>query len=188
MAKPELLKMIVVNLQRLEIEYMLTGSLASSLQGEPRSTFDMDFLLSIEEEDISSFIKAFPNDSFFLDREGMKEAIEEEERFMLLDLLEGERVDFWILTDSPFDLSRLSRSYKEEIMGMEIIVTSPEDTILGKLRWTLRLGGSEKHFLDALRVYEVQKPLLDKEYLEEWAQRLGVEEYFQRLEDAAQAP
>jgi len=40
-------------------------------------------------------------------------------------------------------------------MDTEIWVSSPEDTILAKLRWANLSGGSEKQFIDALRVYEV---------------------------------
>lgn len=50
---------------------------------------------------------------------------------------------------------------------------SAEDTILAKLRWS-RLGGdTPKTYADALRVYEVQKDLLDHAYLEEWAAASG---------------
>jgi hypothetical protein len=37
-------------------------------------------------------------------------------------------------------------------MGLEMQVSSPEDTILAKLRWAKLLGGSEKQITDALRV------------------------------------
>jgi hypothetical protein len=39
-------------------------------------------------------------------------------------------------------------------------VSTPEDTILAKLRWANLSGGSEKQFTDALRVYERIRYLL----------------------------
>jgi len=36
------------------------------------------------------------------------------------------------------------------------------------------LGGSEKQFVDALRVYEVQHGRLDESYLDRWAATLGL--------------
>ena len=33
--------------------YMLTGSLVSSMQGEPRSTHDMDFIVRLDDESAS---------------------------------------------------------------------------------------------------------------------------------------
>lgn len=85
--------------------------------------------------------------------------------FNLIDVKSGDKADFWILTDEPFDRSRFARKYEENVLGMTLKVSSPEDTILAKLRWAALSGGSEKQFIDALRVYEVQSGKLDMEYL-----------------------
>lgn len=95
-------------------------------------------------------------------------------------------VDFWLLTDQPFDRSRFPRRYAEDLLGMRVMVSSPEDTILAKLRWAKLSGGSEKQFTDALRVYEVQFGKLDLGYLRDWAKRLGVLRMLERLEREAQ--
>jgi hypothetical protein len=76
-----------------------------------------------------------------------------------------------MLTDEPFDISRFSRKYRQDFLGSNLIVSRPEDTILAKLRWSKLSGGSEKQFVDALRVYEVQYHILDRDYLEEWVNR-----------------
>ena len=65
-------------------------------------------------------------------------------------------------------------------------VSSPEDTILAKLRWAKLSGGSEKQFTDALRVYEVQFEKLDTKYMEYWAKKLDVESIWKRLKDKAE--
>ena len=71
-------------------------------------------------------------------------------------------------------------------MGFSIQVSSPEDTILAKLRWAQLSGGSEKQFADALGVYEVQYAKLNLDYLTNWAETLNVESVLKRLQDAAQ--
>jgi len=43
----ELLKLVIARLYEAGIEYMLTRSLASSLQGEPRATHDIDPVVAI---------------------------------------------------------------------------------------------------------------------------------------------
>jgi hypothetical protein len=73
-------------------------------------------------------------------------------------------------------------------MGLEMQVSSPEDTILAKLRWAKLSGGSEKQFTDALRVYEVQYGKLDRDYLKHWANNLDVESLWKRLMDKADVP
>ena len=70
-------------------------------------------------------------------------------------------------------------------MGFDLIVSRPEDTILAKLRWAKLSGGSEKQFIDALRVYEVQYHLLDQDYLKDWIHRLGLMELWERLQKEA---
>jgi len=67
-----------------------------------------------------------------------------------------------------------------------MLVSSPEDTILAKLRWAKQSGGSEKQFTDALRVYEVQYEKLDIDYLEQWVKKLNVESLWKRLVDEAE--
>ena len=53
-------------------------------------------------------------------------------------------------------------------------ISTPEDTILMKLRWANPSGGSEKQFRDAQRVYESQYQNLDLKYKEAWLKTLHV--------------
>ena len=71
------------------------------------------------------------------------DAINRQGMFNLIDVTSGDKVDFWMLTNEPFDRSRFARKYAEEVWGMRITVSSPEDTILAKLRWAKLSGGSE---------------------------------------------
>ena len=115
----------------------------------------------------------------------MQEAIERGSMFNLLDTTEGDKVDFWMLADSPFDKMRFSRKQEEEMLGLYMQISSPEDTILMKLQWAKLSGGSEKQFRDALRVYEVQFGNLDMAYLELWVHQLQVDELWNRLKQEA---
>jgi hypothetical protein len=94
--------------------------------------------------------------------------------FNLIDSSAGDKADFWLLTEAPFDRERFSRRMWVEALGLELSVSTPEDTILMKLHWSAQAGGSEKQLGDALRVYELQSGALDEEYLDEWAARLDV--------------
>lgn len=186
MSQQELLKTVVAVLERLGIEYMLTGSVASSLQGEPRSTHGIDIVAVIRQEDGGGLVSSFPAPSYYLDESAMRDAVSQKSMFNLIHVDEGDKVDFWALTDEPFDRSRFSRRYVESISGMNLRVSSPEDTILAKLRWADLSGGSEKLFTDALRVYEVQYGSLDLEYLETWATHLNVQHLWERLRNEAE--
>ena len=116
MSQQELLKKVFQILEDIRVEYMMTGSTASSLQGEPRSTHDIDIVVSIQKSAVNALVAAFPPPDFYLDRNSVIDAIDRQGTFSLIDSKEGNRVDFWILTGEPFDKSRFSRKYIEEVM------------------------------------------------------------------------
>jgi len=188
MSQQKLLRTVVQALDQAEIRYMITGSVASSLQGEPRSTHDIDMVITIQKSQARQLLKSFPPPDFYLDEHSILDAIDSQSMFNLINLKTGDKVDFWILTDEAFDLSRFSRKISEKFGELQMHVSSPEDTILAKLNWAKLSGGSEKHFTDALRVYEVQYEKLDTGYVEHWAKTLSVDSLWKRLTDEAQTP
>jgi hypothetical protein len=186
MSQPELLRQIVAILESLGIDFMVTGSVVSGIQGEPRTTHDVDLIVALDEKSAQRLFGAFSPSEFFLTEQAIHEALKHGTMFNLLDLTRGDKVDFWILTDEPFDQSRFLRKQTAEVLGIRFPISSPEDTILQKLRWAALSGGSEKHFRDALRVYEVQHGRLDQAYLDDWAERLGVVDNWRRLQSEAE--
>jgi hypothetical protein len=186
MSQPELLKKALRFLDASGISYMVTGSVVSSYQGEPRSTHDIDLVIDSSPADAEKFIREFKEPQYYIDRDSIAEAIKQQGMFNLMDISEGDKIDFWLLTNDAFDQSRFSRRRVEEAIGIRMYVSSPEDTILMKLKWAGLSGGSEKQFTDALRVYEVQFKTLDLRYLQKWAIKLGLESALKRLEREAE--
>src|SRR5437870_96099 len=160
--------------------------MASSLHGQPRATHDIDIVVALEKSSVRKFVDAFPSPEFYLEEASIISAIEQNGMFNLVDSSEGDKVDFWMLTIEPFDQSRFARRITEEIYGINVQMSSPEDIILAKLKWVKDSEGSEKQFIDALRVYEVQHGVVDEKYLARWARELGVEEYWTRLRKEAE--
>ena len=174
MSQQALLTRIVEALDGAGIPYMLTGSLASSLQGEPRATHDIDLVIDIAPGDVTRVTRALSAPEVCLDEQAVGDAARHRTMFNLIDSSSGDKADFWLLTDEPFDRARFSRRLRVEALGLEVCVSAPEDTILMKLRWSAQAGGSEKQMGDALRVYELQAGALDERYLDAWATRLEV--------------
>lgn len=160
---------------------MVTGSIVSSIQGEPRATHDVDILVNITNAAIPSLINTFIPPDYYISEIAIEDAIKHKSMFNLLDTTEGDKVDFWILTNESFDQSRFARKYEEKVLGLSMKISRPEDTILMKLHWANLSGGSEKQFTDALRVYEVQFGILDIGYIESWIEALQVKEIWERL-------
>lgn len=174
MSQQALLKRIVRALDGAGIPYMLTGSLASSLQGEPRATHDIDLVIDISPADVARVTEALSAPEAYLDEDAVGDATRRRTMFNLIDSSSGDKADFWLLTDDPFDRERFARRLRVEALALPLSVSTPEDTILMKLRWSAQAGGSEKQLGDALRVYELQAGSLDEKYLDEWAPRLDV--------------
>ncbi|MBI1735464.1 MAG: hypothetical protein HYR51_09845 [Candidatus Rokubacteria bacterium] len=189
MSQPELLKQVAQRLAAAGMEYMVTGSVASSLQGEPRATHDIDIVIAVRTpaaDGAAALKAAFPEPDFYLDEDAARDAIAARGMFNVIDTRDGDKVDFWLLSDDAFDRARFERRYVDTFEGARLPVSRPEDTILMKLRWAAMLGGSEKQFVDAVRVYEVQHGRLDESYLDRWAAVLGVSEALSRLRAEAQ--
>lgn len=186
MSQQELLTRVIDVLETAGVAYMLTGSLAASAQGEPRSSHDIDLVVVLTEADAKRLSDAFSPPEFYLSLEAALDAVRRKSMFNLLWIDTGDKVDFWLLTSEPFDQSRFQRRTWQPLLGRMLYVSSPEDTILMKLNWCQRSGGSEKQFTDALRVYEVQRTTLDENYLDAWARSLNVAELLARLRAAAE--
>ncbi len=185
MAQKDLLIHTVETLNTAGIAYMVTGSMVTSLQGEPRSTHDIDVVVSITAQDVPQLLSAFERPRFYVDEGAVREAIRCGGMFNVIEAEEGDKVDFWMLHDDPFDQSRFQRRYVEHVFGINMVVSRPEDTILAKLRWAKLSGGSGRHIQDVVGVYEVQGPRLDHSYLEGWAVRLGVTELLAKVKEQA---
>jgi len=181
MPQLELLKKIIKSLEKGNIPYMLTGSLVSSFQGNPRSTHDIDIIISIRLDNIPDIMKVFNSKKFYIDQDSIKEAIINYNQFNVLDIEEGEKIDFWILTGSDFDKSRFSRRQKKELLGLKAYISAPEDTIIQKLVWSKLSGESRKQYNDALSVYEVQYGKLDIAYMEYWSKKLDVKDIYKKM-------
>ncbi len=181
MSQQDLLNKVIRALDEAGCPYMLTGSFASSMQGEPRLSHDIDLVVDLSPHALPGLLKVFPSPEFYLEEQSIREAIRTRTMFSLLQMSEGDKVDFWILTAEPFDIARFARRQHEDVLGMKVFVSSPEDTILAKLRWAQLSGGSEKQFHDALSVYEVQFGTLDTQYISRWVASLALQDYWERL-------
>lgn len=165
---------------------MVTGSYASSFYGEPRTTHDLDLVVHMDENQVELLHRQFPHPDFYMDDVAAKEAILSSGMFNLISTLAGDKVDFWILTSTEWDRSRFERRRSENVLGVNLKMPTPEDVILAKLHWCKLSGESEKQFLDATAVYEIQGATLDISYIERWADQLEITDLWNRVVDAGE--
>lgn len=58
MPDPDLIELFVLPLERLQVRYLISGSVAAMLYGEPRVTNDIDFAVFLGAHDIARFSEA----------------------------------------------------------------------------------------------------------------------------------
>jgi hypothetical protein len=66
MPEPELSLLFVRPLNLIGARYIVSGSVASTLYGEPRLTNDVDFVVFLRDADISRLQEVFPASEFYL--------------------------------------------------------------------------------------------------------------------------
>lgn len=164
---------------------MLTGSLVSSIQGVPRASHDVDLVIDALPEHAQLIAGSLAAPDLYVDAHAVADAVRRRTMFNVIDPSTGDKADFWLLKDEPYDRERFSRRVHVAALGLDLVVSAPEDTILMKLRWAAQAGGSQKQTEDALGVFEFQGDGLDARYLDDWAESLGVSRDLAAIRDRA---
>ncbi len=166
----------------LGVEYVIGGSYASSIHGEPRSTRDCDFLVALASDQLDSFEQK-TNGLFYMSRVAAEEAIELNRCFNLIHLETGFKLDIFISEGRDFDRERLKRGQSVAVDGQSLRFSSAEDTILSKLEWYKQYP-SEQQWRDILGIFLLQEDKLDLGYLKYWSRELGVSKKLAQAEKA----
>jgi hypothetical protein len=163
MEPAELLKHLSATLDRLEIPYLVTGSIASTTYGEPRFTNDIDVVVALKGSQEANLCAAFPSPDFYCSPEAVAQAVRDRFQFNIRHPASGLKVDVIVAGDSDFDRSRLSRGRRLPAGNdFETTFAAPEDVILKKLEY-YREGGSEKHLRDIVGILKVQGERIDRD-------------------------
>jgi hypothetical protein len=179
---------LLAALDRLEIPFLIGGSVASGTHGIPRQTKDIDVVAKIRLDSVAEFC-AILAPAFYADADQAKFAICARRAFNVIHLKSAYKFDIFPAGEDRFIHSQLARRRytTTSVPGLENVefpVASAEDTILAKLLW-FRKGGevSDHQWHDILGVIRVQAGRLDLGYLQEWAGELAVADLLKRALD-----
>jgi hypothetical protein len=179
---------VVAAFDALGVDYLVGGSMAGSVFGEPRQTVDADLLACLVGRHAEPLVRHL-GDEFYADPPAISDAIQNQGTFNLIHLETMSKVDVFVSWLSPFGQSQLSRRIKKsvgEVAPLELYFASAEDTVLAKLDWYRKGGGiSDRQWRDLLGVLKVQAGALDQAYLKHWASELGVSVLLRRALDEA---
>lgn len=164
-------------LENLGVRWFLGGSLASSIHGIPRATFDADLMADLRPQHVRPFLKSL-GDAWYADEGAIREAIQARASFNLIHLDTAMKVDVFLPKPRVFDGGEFGRSLQIDLGAdapVHARVCCPEDIVCAKLEW-FRLGGeqSERQWMDILGVLRLNEGKLDETLLQQSAAELGV--------------
>ncbi len=170
-------------LNGLGIRYIVTGSVASILYGEPRFTNDLDVVVFLRHDDIRRLGAAFPPPEFYFPPEAVitaEIARTRQGQFNVIHAATGFKADLYTTGRDEFNAWAFRNARKLEFRGEAITVAPPEYVIVRKLEF-YREGGSDKHLRDIRSMLKVSNEQIDRVALDEWIRAQGVEKEWKRV-------
>lgn len=182
---------VIDALDALGVPYHVGGSVASSFVGIARATQDADLVADLRPEHAAPLARALAG-AFYADPERISHAIRSRRSFNAIHLGTAYKVDVFVSKDTPFARENMARRVAHEVPGLNRLLyfSSPEDIVLHKLLWYAEGGGvSDRQWYDLQGVLRLQARTLDRDYLQIWADRVGVASLLQRaLREAGLEP
>lgn len=112
----ELVADVVARLDAAGIPHMLTGSIASSLYGEPRATQDLDVVIDPTPSGIDQLVNGRISDGWSVDRDAALAALRDRAQFNASGL-DAFNVDLIIRRDRPFSATEFDRRQPAVVLG-----------------------------------------------------------------------
>jgi hypothetical protein len=169
----EVLQRVTAALERAGIPYMLTGSFASVFYGSPRSTQDIDLVISATGEQLHEFIATLPSGEYYSEITAVLEAQRRESMFNIIDMRTNWKIDMILRKNREFSREEFSRRKEVNLEGVPLFVASAEDVVLSKLEWS-KLAQSQRQVEDAAGILKMRADSLDRSYLDKWVRELGL--------------
>ena len=164
-------------LNRLDIPYLVGGSVASSLMGEMRATEDVDIVADLTIEKVIPLLQML-QPRFYVSEDAIRDAIKFQRSFNLIDNESLGKVDVFILKNNPFPQIEFQRRRSLVVRrnpDCTLVLPTPEDIILQKLVWyRMTKNESQRQWRDVLGVLKLQGDRLDFDYLQKWAVELSL--------------
>ncbi|MCL4177364.1 MAG: hypothetical protein KJ072_06420 [Verrucomicrobia bacterium] len=177
MPEPELCLLFVRPLNRLGVRYVVSGSVAAMLYGEPRLTHDVDFVVFLRQDDIGRLSEAFASPSFYcppLDVIALEVARDLRGHFNVIHCDTGYKADFYTSGRDELHAWAFREFRRMEYQGEPVNVAPAEYVIVRKLEY-YREGGSEKHLRDIRAMLAVSGAQMNQAELRSWIDRRGLD-------------
>ena len=177
----EIAQHVGARLDAVEVEWVIGGSLASSVHGEARATQDIDVVVDLQPHLVHRLVKALDRD-YYIDADAVRDAVESPSSFNAVHYLSALKIDFFVAGNDLFEAERLAQRQRIDMPTGVLYVDTAEHTVLRKLEWYRRGGEtSERQWRDVQAILRLQGDRLDRERLHHWAAYLGVTDLLDRV-------
>ena len=174
----DVLKLVAGRLQRADIAYMISGSIALNYYAQPRLTRDIDIVVALGREDAERVTSLFAED-FYIDAEAVCNAIVQLGMFNIIHYDHVMKVDFIVRKETPYRQEEFARRSAVDIDGVTMWLVTAEDLLLSKLAWAAE-SRSEIQFQDVRNLIRSVADL-DWTYIERWADELTLGELLREV-------
>jgi hypothetical protein len=179
MEQYDLLRFLCETFDRLGIKYLVTGSQATIVYGEPRLTNDIDVVASLNRTNLHEFVRSFPSGEYYVSEAAARDAVERAATFNILHPASGLKIDVIIPANSPYEVGRFSRVRQIQVSpDFAANFASPEDVIIKKLEF-YKIGGSDKHIRDIAGVLRISGNNVNRAFIEKLSAHFGLAEIWQ---------
>lgn len=170
-------------LEENNIDYCVTGSVATIIYGEPRLTNDIDLVISLSEHQIDKFYSLFPFEKYYMPpKEVIVDEIKRYNRghINIIEHSSGFKADIYFIGKDNLLNWALENKRRFIFFGSEISVAPPEYVIIKKIEF-YREGGSSKHLSDIKGVLQNFSGKIDFQFIEQNLIKLGLLEIWTNI-------
>ena len=168
----DVLRDVTERLEKVDIPYMLTGSMAMNYYATPRMTRDIDLVVEVLPEDVRPLVVAFQTD-YYVSREAVEDAVRRRSMFNLIHNESLVKIDFVVRKETSYRKTEFERRRWVRFEDTAVCVVSKEDLIISKLYWA-QDSRSEVQKRDVRNLLATE---YDGEYLERWLKELSLHQF-----------
>ena len=175
-------------LTSLGIRYVIGGSVAATIYGEPRATLDLDVVIEADGSTALKLVERLRAE-FYVEEEDALQAVRYGTSFNAIHYDAGLKIDFFIAEKSAKVREQFNRARVVELAEGPASFYSPEDVVVWKLKW-YRMGGeeSDRQWRDIIGILRLAQEPLDDAYLDRMAAAFEVTDLLVRARNDAAHP
>lgn len=159
MQDPDFISLFVAPLEKAGIRYMIAGSVASSIYGEPRNTLDIDMVVLPDPGQIDQFPTLFPEEDYYLppiEIIAIESRREANGHFNIIHHNTGLKADIYLSRNHPALPWALDHIRRIPTPACEINLAPPEYVIIHKLGF-YKESQHQRHLRDIAGMIEQQE-------------------------------